>query len=164
MRSQRWGIRRLAVLRIGLSVLAVTNAGAGGWALVFPRSFYADFPGLGMHWVAAAPPYNEHLVTDFGAALLAIAVALCLAAITAEPRVVQVVLLAALVQAVPHLTFHLSHLDTLRGTGGPMLLPAAALALPVVLTLGLLWLTRHSNRSVMASETVGEPKTAGSSQ
>lgn len=94
---------------------------------------------------------------------MGIAAALGLAAIIAEPRVVQVVLLAALVQAVPHLIFHLSHPDTLRDTGGPLLLTVSALALPVVLPLGLLWLTRHLDRSPMASQTVGQSSAAGPS-
>jgi hypothetical protein len=94
---------RNVVLRVGLGVLAAIYALTGGWALIFPGSFYRDFPGLGMHWVAAAPPFNEHLLTDFGGALLGIAVALALAALIGERRLAQVVLLAVLVQAVSHL-------------------------------------------------------------
>jgi len=162
VRGQFWGTRRSAALRIGLGVLGAFDAWVGGWALIFPSSFYADFPGLGMHWVAAAPPYNEHLLTDFGTALLGIAVALGLAAVVAERRVVQVVLLTALVQAAPHLIFHLAHADALGG--GQVLLSRSSLAVPFVLALGLLWLTRHPDHSVMAAETVGRSTALGSSR
>lgn len=143
---------RPVVLRIGLGVLAAIDAWVGGWALFFPASFYADFPGMGMHWVTATPPYNQHFLTDFGAALLGIAAVLCLAAVITERRVVQLALLAALVQAVPHLIFHLSHPESLRGVGGPPALSTSALALPVVLALALLWLTRRPERATAASD------------
>jgi len=95
-------------------------------------------------------------------ALLGIAVALGLAAVVAERRVVQVILLTALVQAAPHLIFHLTHADALGG--GQVLLSRSSLAVPVVLALGLLWLTRHPDHSVMAAETVGRPTALGSSR
>ncbi|GFJ87098.1 hypothetical protein [Phytohabitans rumicis] len=44
------------------------------WAAGFPLSFYQDFPGPGLHWVAALGPYNEHLVRDVGALNLSLLV------------------------------------------------------------------------------------------
>jgi heme/copper-type cytochrome/quinol oxidase subunit 4 len=158
MRSRFASPDRNVVLRVGLGVLAALDVLTGGWALIFPGSFYRDFPGLGMHWVAAAPPFNEHLLTDFGGALLGIAVALALAALIGERRLVQVVLLAALVQAVPHLIYHLTHWDMLPV--GQVVVSRFSLAVPVVLALGLLWLTRHgSDRQAARSarETASPP-------
>src|SRR5260370_8360960 len=92
-----------------------------------------------MHgWVAAAPPFNEHLLTDFGGALLGIAIALALAALIGERRLVQVALLAALVQAVPHLIYHLTHMDMLPA--GQVGVGRFSLAVPGVPALGLVWL------------------------
>ena len=62
--------------RVALVALAIGNGATGLLARLDPQGFYDDFP-FGRGWVAADGPYNEHLVTDFGAALLAIA-ALCL--------------------------------------------------------------------------------------
>ena len=37
-------------------MLAVAAAYQGVWAAAFPLSFYKDFPGPGLHWVAALGP------------------------------------------------------------------------------------------------------------
>ncbi len=39
-----------------------------------PISSYDAFPGLGLSWLPQLGPYNEHLVKDVGAMLLALAV------------------------------------------------------------------------------------------
>jgi len=57
VRAQFWAAHRSELLRAGLGVLAAIDTLIGGWALVLPGSFYRDFPGFGMRWVAAAPPY-----------------------------------------------------------------------------------------------------------
>jgi hypothetical protein len=47
--------------RIALATAAILTASAlyvGGWAGLFPRSFYDDFPGLNRYWVAVDGPYN----------------------------------------------------------------------------------------------------------
>ena len=123
-------------LRAGLVVLAATSVLVGLWALLAPQSFYDDFPGGGRAWVSAQPPYNEHLVRDVGALNLALAVLLGWAAVTLERRVVQVALIAALVYAVPHFTFHVAHLEHL--STGDNVAQTAALALGVLLPLALL--------------------------
>jgi cytochrome bd-type quinol oxidase subunit 2 len=155
-------VRRRGLLRAGLGVLAVGDALVGGWALAMPGSFYRGFPGLGMHWVSAAPPYNEHLLVDFGAALLGIAVALALAAVAGERRVARVALIAALVQAVPHLLFHLSHQDALRGD--ELAVSRLALVVPVMLALALLWLSRGADDVPLADGSVGQTSAVGSAR
>lgn len=64
----------MAAKRWMAGVLAVAAAYQGVWAAAFPLSFYNDFPGPGLHWVAALGPYNEHLVRDVGALNLALMV------------------------------------------------------------------------------------------
>jgi hypothetical protein len=54
--------------------LALTGAVVGAWALLAPASFWSDFPGDGLGWVAAAGPFDEHLVRDVGALYLALGV------------------------------------------------------------------------------------------
>ena len=126
-------------LRAGLILLAASNTVVGAWLLFFPGSFFSDFPGLGMHWVAALPPYNEHLLTDYGAALLGIAAALWLAARLLERRLVQGALIAQLVQGTPHFVYHLTRFDALPTAES--IASQLTLAVPVALPLLLLWLT-----------------------
>jgi hypothetical protein len=52
----------------------------GSWALLAPRSFYDDFPGLGRSWIAVDGPFNEHLIRDVGALNLALLVLVVAAA------------------------------------------------------------------------------------
>jgi hypothetical protein len=83
---------------------------------------------------------------------------LWLAAVVAERRLAQVALVGLLVQAVPHLGFHLVH---------PGALPAAqvvasriALVVPVVLALALLWLS--TRRGVEATQSARPAAGSGS--
>ncbi|MDF2976528.1 MAG: hypothetical protein K0S40_1256 [Actinomycetospora sp.] len=98
-------------VRVLLGVLAASQIITGGWALLAPPSFYADFPYGGTPWVALLPPYNEHLVRDVGAGTLALAVALALAAWWLDRRVVITAVAAFLTFTVPHAVFHSLHLE-----------------------------------------------------
>lgn len=136
---------RAGRLRTGLGVLAVVYTLLGGWALVAPASFYNDFPAPGMGWVAELPPFNEHLVTDVGAGFLAIAAMQVLAAVWLQRRLVQAALVATLVQAVPHLGFHLLHAGELPTA--QLVASRVALAVPVGLAAGLLWWSSRRART-----------------
>lgn len=98
------------VLRVGLLVLAATQAFVGLWALPAPRSFYDDFPAPGHNWVSVLPPYNEHLVRDVGALSLALTVLLVAAAIWLDRRLVAITLVVFAVWTIPHVVFHSFHL------------------------------------------------------
>ncbi|MBW4718606.1 hypothetical protein [Saccharothrix obliqua] len=125
----------MTFLRIGLWFLTATQVGVGGWALFAPRGFYDGFPAPGHHWVAMFPPFNEHLVRDFGSLNLGFAVALAFAAVTANRLLVQVVLVSYLTFAVPHMVFHLGHLDHMPVIDqvGNVVTLALAVVLPAVL-------------------------------
>lgn len=97
--------------RVLLWLSALASVQIGVWAAVFPRSFYDDFPGGGRSWVSADGPYNEHLVRDFGDLNLALAVVLGVAAWTVVPLVVRTAAVAYAVYGLPHLVYHLRHLD-----------------------------------------------------
>ena len=126
-------------LRIGLLFVAATPLSGGLWALLFPRAFYEGFPLPGSGWVSTLGPYNEHLVRDYGALNLAMAVFLLAAGVLLERRLVQVALLSWLVFEVPHFIFHVgqthhfspgSNLSQLGGLGFLILLPLGLLFLP----------------------------------
>jgi hypothetical protein len=118
--------------RGGLLLLAANPLVGGLWALILPRSFYEDFPLPGRDWVSTLGSYNEHLIRDYGALNLALAVLLAAAAILLERRLVQVALVTWLVFATPHFVFHLgethhfsarSNMEQLGGLGLVVLLP-----------------------------------------
>ena len=125
-------------IQSGLLLLAVTTLNGSLWALPFPRSFYEDFPLPGRDWVSALGPYNEHLVTDVGAAYLALVVLLGLAGILLGRTLVRVSLVAWLVYAVPHFAFHFTTLDafTLADNLASMGSLGLAVLLPLLLLAG----------------------------
>ena len=100
-----------AWLRTGLIILAFYHFILGLWSLFLPRSFYDTFPAPGHAWVALLPPYNEHLLRDFGALNLALVVVLGTAAAVAERRLTLTALAAGIVVEVPHMIFHAIHLE-----------------------------------------------------
>lgn len=104
------------VVRSVLAIYGVALAVTGAWAAAFPRSFYDDFPGFGRVWVAVDGPFNEHLVRDIGSLNLALATLLAIAAIRATRLLVTVAAGVTLVNAVPHLTYHLTNLDVYNTT------------------------------------------------
>jgi hypothetical protein len=129
---------RRALLRGGLLFVAATPLGGGLWALLAPRSFYDDFPLPGRDWVSTLGPYNEHLVRDYGALNLAMAVLLLATGVLLERRLVQVALITWLVFEVPHFAFHVG--QTHHFSAGSNLAQLGGLALLIVLPLVLLFL------------------------
>jgi hypothetical protein len=99
------------LVRICLLLLALTPLVVGLGTLFFPHAFYADFPPGSRHWVDRLGPYNEHLLTDFGGALLGQAAVLLLAAWWLERRVVLAALVASMVQSTAHFGYHLTTTD-----------------------------------------------------
>ena len=101
--------------RYGLLVIAFAQLGATVQALLAPKSFYEDFP-LGRGWVQEYPAYNDHLIYDYGAYTLGALVALVIAAIWLDRRVVQLATASWLVSATIHLVNHVVTVDR-YGTG-----------------------------------------------
>ena len=64
----------LRVQQVSATVLTLSAAYVGVWALADPASFNDDFPLPGRHWVSLAGPYNEHLIRDVGGLYLALGV------------------------------------------------------------------------------------------
>ena len=138
---QAWTIRgshnhkRRQRVRAGLWFLAAGQAIAGVWALAAPRSFFDDFPGGGLNWVAAIPKYSEHLVRDVGAFNIAFAVLFIWVATSLDKNAVRAALVSWLIFAVPHLIFHLFHLEELSQTSKVVQLIALGITVLVPLVL-----------------------------
>ena len=126
--------------KVLLAIIALGLLGVGAYAALAPRSFYDDFPGGGRHWVAVDGPFNEHLVRDVGELNLALAFVTLAAVVWCTPLLARVVAGAWLVEGVPHLVYHLRHLDPLASDAkassiaGLVIVPVAALVLLAMTT------------------------------
>jgi nucleoside-diphosphate-sugar epimerase len=115
-----------AKVRLLVWVLALGNLGVGIQAAFTPRAFYNDFP-FGRGWVAMDGPYNEHLVRDVGTLNLALVVLVFAALLIGTRPIVRASMVVWLVNAVPHVVYHLRHLH--------MIMPGAD-KFGIVVTLG----------------------------
>ena len=125
------------ITRVALAILALVGVQVGLWAAFFPQSFYDDFPGSGRVWVAVDGPYNEHLVRDVGALNLALAVVAIVAFMTLSRAAVLAAGGAWLVYGLPHLVYHLRHLDVLDDAD--QLAVAFTLSLNVIVPALVVW-------------------------
>lgn len=139
-------------LRGGLLLVAAPQIFTGLWALSAPLSFYNNYPLSSGGWISVLGPYNEHLVRDVGAGLLALGMLVALVAFLLERRLVQVSLGVWLVFAVPHFVFHLTTLHAFSTTD--YLVQVGGLGFLVLLPLVLLV---HVSRAEYREE---EPGTA----
>jgi nucleoside-diphosphate-sugar epimerase len=121
-----------ATVRLGLWAMALFGLLGGISQQFAPRSFYDNFPGFGMHWVAVDGPYNEHLLRDLGGANLAFSVVTLFAIARPSAGLVRAVAAAVLVAQVPHFIYHAAHLDVL-----PTSLDRVTQTLALALTLAI---------------------------
>jgi uncharacterized protein YbjT (DUF2867 family) len=93
--------------------LASMTATLGMWAGFAPESFFerGPLPFLDTGWVAKLPPYNEHLVRDYGFMNLGMTVVLAVAAIKPTPTLVRSASAGFLVFGAAHVVFHSVHLQ-----------------------------------------------------
>ncbi|PZS36751.1 MAG: hypothetical protein DLM58_01055 [Pseudonocardiales bacterium] len=129
--------QRRVWLRGGLVALMFLQLTLAGWILVSPRSFF-DRP-----WVGMGMAYNEHLLLDFGAMNLALAVVLGAAARVMERRLTRTALLSTLVFWSVHFVVHLRYLHTMSAADDAWLM--TALGLSVVAPAVLLILERRTD-------------------
>lgn len=123
-------------LRLGMWFLVFVELAVGVVATLTPRVFYDDVP-----WVSLVPPFSEHLMRDYGAMNLALAVVTSVAAITMDQLMVRTALTAYLVFAIPHLLFHVTHHQHYTTTAA--ITETAVLTVAVLLPVVLLALTRE---------------------
>jgi hypothetical protein len=100
-----------ALVRVILGFFAAIEGFIGVWASLAPVSFYEQGPVPGLGWVRLFPPYNEHLVRDFGGMSLAFAAVFVVAAIKLTPVPVRTATGAFFLFSVPHTIFHTIHLE-----------------------------------------------------
>lgn len=120
-----------------LAVTAFLGLYVGGWSAFAPQSFYDSFPGLGFIWISIDGAYNEHLIRDVGTLNLGLAAATIFAAFLrgeAALAASRTVGIAWVVFSVPHLAYHLQHLDGL----GPVDVAAQILSVASTGVLGVL--------------------------
>ncbi|HCT77974.1 MAG TPA: hypothetical protein DGT23_15545 [Micromonosporaceae bacterium] len=103
------------MVRLILALLGGLHLLWGVPAVFAPRWFFDHFPGLGHRWTAAYQPYNEHLMTDVGAAFTTLGVLLVIAAALADRKVTAVVLTGLIVFSTIHLGYHALHHGALNG-------------------------------------------------
>jgi hypothetical protein len=103
---------RLTV-KLLLAWFAFFGLTVGGWQLLGPASFYADFPGLGHRWVSPDGPYNEHLLRDTGQGNVALGVVALVALLSGGIWLARATGLAAMVANLPHQVYHQAHLKIL---------------------------------------------------
>jgi tellurite resistance protein TehA-like permease len=144
--------RHRGLIRFGLIYLVVTVGLVAAWILIAPRNFYDEFPGGSAHWVSALPPYNEHLIRDFGAAGLGLAVLAVLAAIWMERRVVQAAAIALFAGSLPHAIYHATTTESYSTSDNVFSL--GGLALQTLLPLAILYLASDRAQRTAASATV----------
>jgi len=149
------------VKQAAAALLALTAALVGVWAEFAPLSFYRSFPLAGHPWVSSLGPYNEHLVRDVGGLYLALLVLTVRAAIRPDPGILRLAGAAWLAFSLPHLVFHLLHLDEL-GTADKIG-NIVSLALNVVLALVLIAPSPAEARRQARPEPAGRA-TAGAGQ
>ena len=129
---------RLAV-KVLLGWFALFGLVIGLWQAAFPASFYADFPGMGHHWVSPDGPYNEHLMRDVGQGGLAIGTVALVALLTGVVWVSRAAGLAVVVANLPHQLYHQVHVSVLPSTADQVLqsgtLAAVSLAAIALLVL-----------------------------
>jgi len=123
--------------RVLLGALVLLGLYVGVWSAFAPVSFHEEFPGPFSSWIAMDGPYDEHLVRDVGTFNLGLAATSLVAALRREPGASMAVGTAWVVYSVPHLAYHLRHLDHL-GTVDVVaqvvsLSSTLVLALPLVL-------------------------------
>jgi hypothetical protein len=128
---------RTILVRLGLGGMAAVHLWWGVWAYAAPAHFFAVFPGLGHHWTAAYPPYNQHLTADLGATFLTLAVLLAVPAVRYRRGLARLALAGSITFNALHLGFHTVHHGTLAGVdlAASLFTLIAGLGVPVALFL-----------------------------
>ena len=94
-------------------VMGTLTGTVGLWAGFWPESFYehGPIPLLDTGWVALLPPYNEHLVRDYGFMNLAVTAVSVVAAIVMSPLIVRTAATSVITFGLLHTLFHAFHLE-----------------------------------------------------
>jgi hypothetical protein len=141
--------------RILLLFLAIPALEIGLWATLAPQSFFNSFPGGGRQWVAVDGPFNEHLVRDFGAMNLAIALVLIVALVVGSRLLVATAAGAYLLFAVPHALYHFFNLEVLSSSD--QVANVVTLSISVVMASAVLWIAYNTKPASSARASLASP-------
>jgi hypothetical protein len=144
------------VIRLALIYMSIALGLVAAWILIAPKHFYDEFPGPSQ-WVSALPPYNEHLIRDFGSAGLGLAVLAALAALWMERRLVQAAAIALFVGSLPHAIYHSTTTDAYSTADNVFSL--GGLYLQVALPLLILYLASGQRQAPVASRSAATTAT-----
>jgi hypothetical protein len=124
------------VARGGLLFFAIVSAVLGVVILAVPEWFFS------LSWVNLGMPYNPHLLLDYGAMNLALAIPLAASAVAGSPLAVRSGLASYTVWSVGHLVIHLRYGAHLAAHTSPananLLLMTLAVGVVISLVLFLL--------------------------
>ncbi len=149
-------------VRVGaILAIAIPQIVTGAWAVVAPKHWFDNFPGIGPTLVAAEPPYNAHLASDAGAGFLAAGIAVAVAAILGRQMLLVFALAIYAVGAVPHVLYHAINpapaLSNAENTVSVMML-ATGLAAAVVF-VARTWKRSPRERGLASEETATTRRT-----
>lgn len=142
------------VLRGGCALLVLLQVGVGLWAALGPEAFFSGYPTRASGWVALFPPYNEHLVRDYGLALLQLGPLALVCLKAPEPAFVAALLIGVLLFHLPHGIYHELHVVRTDD----LVWQRLSLWTPVVLAAGLLvptWRLARSRRPGTTAPAAG---------
>lgn len=120
---------------MGVAALAM-----GGWAFLWPRGFYDDFPYPGAAWVSTLGPFDEHLMVDFGSALIGLGIIVLIAAWKRSVEALRIAMVGYVAFGALHFGYHLGTFEAFT-TASALTQATGLLALVVVPAL-VLYATR----------------------
>jgi len=136
--------RHRGAIRFALIYMAVALGSVAVYILLAPRTFYDDFPGWAQ-WVSALPPFNEHLLRDFGSAGLGLAALAGIAAAWMDRRLVQAAAIALFAGTLPHTIYHFTTTESY--STGDNVASLGGLVLQTILPLLVLYLASGTRQT-----------------
>lgn len=137
---RQWGMKRERSIWVTAAAMGGVLALLGGWAFLWPGSFYADFPIPGAAWVSTLGPFDAHLITDFGAAQLGLAVIVVVAVWRRSLEALRIAMGGYVAFGALHFAYHLGSFEAF--TTASALTQATALMAVVLLPAFVLYATR----------------------
>lgn len=119
------------IIRAIAAVLFLEAFVVGGWNAIAPASFYDTVPTVDL-----TPPFSDHYARDFGWAMVGLASLLGWAALRPRTDIVIAASSAQAIWAVPHVFYHLAHLE--HASSGEAILLTSTTILVAALTVALI--------------------------
>jgi hypothetical protein len=142
-------------IRLALAILFLDELIVGASNALVPASFYRHFPTVDL-----TPPFSEHYARDFGEATLGIALLLGIALVRPRAHFAIPAALAYSVFALPHVVFHLLHLEGATPTEAVGLTAANAIVALLGLGIVVAVIRRDRRAAAGAGESSAVPGSA----